>query len=147
VSDGIVYFGSDDKNVYALDAVTGDVVWVTSTGAKVQSSPAVTDDMVFVGDTDGRLYGLKADSGTIEWMTETGAVIETYSPSVANGVVYMVFGDDDLSAFDAATGALLWKGSTDGNGILAPSIADGAIYIGTSTGNASGNLYTFHLQN
>ncbi|MEU3491240.1 protein kinase domain-containing protein, partial [Streptomyces massasporeus] len=40
VVDGIVYIGSADKKVYALDAATGTPRWTHTTGAGVYSSPA-----------------------------------------------------------------------------------------------------------
>ena len=41
VSGGIVYIGSDDGKVYALDAATGQPHWTFATGSDVWSSPAV----------------------------------------------------------------------------------------------------------
>ena len=32
VSDGVVYVGSDDKNLYAVDANTGQEIWAFKTG-------------------------------------------------------------------------------------------------------------------
>ena len=62
VANGVVYFGSDDDNVYALNAVTGAKLWSYTTGSAVQtSSPAVVNGMVYVGSNDGKVYafGLK----------------------------------------------------------------------------------------
>ena len=51
-----VYFGSEDHNVYAYNATTGDFVCSFDTGGRVEASPAVADidgtgPLVFVGDT------------------------------------------------------------------------------------------------
>ena len=32
VADGVVYVGSDDDNLYAIDAATGDRRWIFGTG-------------------------------------------------------------------------------------------------------------------
>ena len=53
VVDGIVYIGSGDNYVYALDAGTGEERWRFETGQMVVSSPAVVDGVVYVGSTDG----------------------------------------------------------------------------------------------
>ena len=37
-SDGVVYVGSDDKNLYAVDANTGREIWAFKTGGRVWSS-------------------------------------------------------------------------------------------------------------
>ena len=39
--DGILYFGSDDNNLYAVDASTGLQKWKYATQGPVPSSPAV----------------------------------------------------------------------------------------------------------
>ena len=49
MSDGVVYVGSVDHHVYALDAETGELLWRYETGAGVFSSPAVSDGVVYVG--------------------------------------------------------------------------------------------------
>jgi outer membrane protein assembly factor BamB len=43
VADGVVYVGSEDFNVYALNATTGAELWSFTVGGFVFSSPPVTD--------------------------------------------------------------------------------------------------------
>ena len=45
VVDSVVYVGSDDGNLYALDAVTGETKWSYQTGGEVHSSPTVSRDL------------------------------------------------------------------------------------------------------
>ena len=61
MANGVVYVGSDDSNVYALNASTGAKLWSYATGSPVDSSPAVANGMVYVGSDDGKVYafGLK----------------------------------------------------------------------------------------
>ncbi len=49
VLNGLVYVGSNDHNVYALNTTTGAKVWNYTTGGHVLSSPAVVNGVVFVG--------------------------------------------------------------------------------------------------
>ena len=42
VAGGVLYFGSEDHHVYALDVATGDPLWKFETGAAVWSAPTVT---------------------------------------------------------------------------------------------------------
>jgi outer membrane protein assembly factor BamB len=64
VANGVVYVGSEDNNVYALNAKTGAKLWSYSTGSFVESSPAVANGVVYVGSDDGKVYafGLKQGS-------------------------------------------------------------------------------------
>ncbi len=62
VANGVVYVGSEDSNVYALNANTGVKLWNYSTGGVVKSSPAVANGMVYVGSnhfTSVYAFGLK----------------------------------------------------------------------------------------
>ena len=60
VVDGVVYVGSYDSYVYALDADSGQLRWRYETGYRVYSSPAVVDGVVYVGSGDDYLYALDA---------------------------------------------------------------------------------------
>jgi len=52
----MIYFGSYDDYVYALNAGTGEEKWKYETGDKVYSSPAVADGIVYVGSSAGHVY-------------------------------------------------------------------------------------------
>jgi outer membrane protein assembly factor BamB len=45
---GMVYVGSGDHNLYALNAATAAKLWTFTTGGTVISSPAVANGMVYV---------------------------------------------------------------------------------------------------
>ena len=54
----IVYVGSNDSRVYALDAANGHVRWYYTTGNSVISKPAAAGDSVYVGSGDDTVYAL-----------------------------------------------------------------------------------------
>jgi len=130
-----VYVGSDDDNVYALNAATGALVWKYTTGSYVGSSPAVAGGVVYVGSYDDNVYALNATTGVLVWKYTTGAGIWESSPAVANGVVYIGSDDDNVYALNAATGALVWKYTTGGQVTSSPAVANGVVYIGSDDDN------------
>ena len=75
VVNGVVYIGSGDGNVYALNAYGGTQIWSYITGSNafsipvnwVMSSPAVVDGVVYVGCDDGNIYALNATDGDKLW--------------------------------------------------------------------------------
>lgn len=55
---GTIYFGSGDKNIYALNP-DGTILWSYSTGGAVNSSPAIgPDGSIFIGSNDHKLYAI-----------------------------------------------------------------------------------------
>ena len=72
VSDGVVYFGSEDTHLYAVDATTGEEKWKFKTGNWVYSSPAVVDGVVYFGSWDKYLYAVDIKTGEKKWKFKTG---------------------------------------------------------------------------
>ena len=110
VANGIVYVGSNDNNVYALNATTGAKVWSYTTGDAVSSSPAVVTGVVYVGSLDRNVYALNATTGAKVWSYTTGGPVS--SPAVSNGVVYVGSDDHNVYALNATTGAKVWSFTT-----------------------------------
>jgi outer membrane protein assembly factor BamB len=98
VVNGVVYVGSDDYNVYALNASTGTLLWSYTAGNQVKSSPAVANGVVYVGSYDQNVYALNASTGAKLWSYTTGGEVNS-SPAVANGVVYVGSYDGNVYAF------------------------------------------------
>ena len=96
VTNGVVYIGSDDGEVYALNASTGALLWTYTAGAGIFSSPAVASGMVYVGSLDYKVYALNAKTGSKLWSYSTGGGYS--SPVVVNGMVY-VGGGSSVYAF------------------------------------------------
>ena len=67
VVNGAVYIGSEDNNLYALNATTGALIWSFKTGGFVDSSPAISNGVVYVGSLDNNIYALNANTGDLIW--------------------------------------------------------------------------------
>jgi eukaryotic-like serine/threonine-protein kinase len=142
VADGVVYVGSRDSHLYALDAETGRQIWAFQAGSWVDSSPVVVNGVVFFGSNDSYVYAVDAKTGAKIWSYKTPYAVRS-SPAVADGVVYVGSDDYFVYALDAINGNLLWKSETDDNVISSPSVYGGVVTIG------SGDklLYTFNAKN
>ena len=99
VAYGCVYVGSEDNNVYCLNASTGNKIWQSPTGYWVSSSPAVADGNVYVGSEDYSIYCLNASTGAKEWSYQTGNFVDS-SPAIANNTLYV--GSDDKNIYALA---------------------------------------------
>ena len=71
-TDGRVYFGCRDSNLYALDAATGQKQWAfNNKGSWVISSPAVQDGKVYFATSDSAmLFAMDAKAGTPIFLPE-----------------------------------------------------------------------------
>ena len=63
VINGVVYVGSDDNYLYALNAANGALIWQYKTGNAIDSSPTVANGVVFFGSEDNKVYALNATDG------------------------------------------------------------------------------------
>jgi len=138
ISDDIVYIGSGDGYVYALDAATGTEKWEYKVGGGIWSSPAVTCDTLYIGVEDQfgtYLYALNAVTGTEKWKYEIGVAIPPpYPPTVSDGIVYLGIwwlGSGSVCALDVATGEKKWEYKTDRAISSSPTVSGDAVYIGS----------------
>jgi outer membrane protein assembly factor BamB len=148
VVDGIVYFGSQDKKIYAVGAWGGTLIWKFTTQSSVESSPAVANGKVYTGGDDGYVYCLDARTGSLVWKTFVNgdqpftfaSVVLKSSPMVSNGKVYIGSLDGYMYALEADTGGIIWKTKTEGEIASSPAVVDGAVYF-TSEEPTAGALY------
>ena len=148
VVNGVVYIGSMDGNLYALNASAGALLWSYDVGTFSGVSPSVANGVVYVGstnatnDTTGTLYALNASTGAKLWSytVVVGGFLFS-SPAVANGIVYAASDDGSLYALNATTGAKLWSYAIGGHDISSPTIVNGVVYIRSGFGD--GNTYAF----
>jgi uncharacterized repeat protein (TIGR01451 family) len=138
VVKGVIYFGSHDNNVYALNASTGTLLWSFTTGGPVYSSPAVVNGVVYVGSCDSKVYALNASTGAKLWSHTTpiaeGQSCVASAPTVVNGVVYVGSADSSVYALSASNGTELWRFSTGEGVVASPAVAGGMVYVGSTNG-------------
>jgi outer membrane protein assembly factor BamB len=132
VVNGVIYVGSLDNNVYALNAASGAQLWSFTTGNQVPSSPAVANGVVYVGSYDSNVYALNSSTGAPLWSFTAGSGVGS-SPVVADGVVYVGSFDGNVYALDAAGGAKLWSFTTGGAVFSSPAVANGVSMWALST--------------
>jgi outer membrane protein assembly factor BamB len=130
VANGVVYVGSYDGGIYALNASSGFVTWDYAAGGGVASSPAVASGVVYVGSGDGRVYALDASDGNVRWDYATGGDVAS-SPAVADGVVFVGSYDGKVYAVNASDGGLVWSYATGEMVLSSPAVANGMVYVGS----------------
>ena len=139
IHDGMVFVGSYDTNVWALDLETGDMVWKFPTQGGIASSPVVDEKsgLVLFGSEDQTFNAVNYRTGRIVWSFTTKDKIRS-SPKIALDHVF--FGSDDgfLYALVAANGRNLWKYDAGSAIRNKPFITEDAIIFGTEQGEVVG---------
>ncbi len=130
VADGVMYVTAAWSVVYALDAVTGDLLW--SYDPEVPRSwgtygccdvpnrgAALWNDKVYVATFDGYLVALDAQSGNVVWKTDTIDRTPPYTitgaPRIIKGHVIIGNGGAEygvrgyVTAYDSETGEQIWR--------------------------------------
>jgi PQQ-dependent dehydrogenase (methanol/ethanol family) len=130
VADGVMYVTGNWSVVHALDAATGQSLWVYDPGVDreranafccgaINRGVALWQDSVLVGTLDGYLVAIDRASGRERWRTLTIDQSKNYSitgaPRVADGVVVIGNGGSEygvrgyVTGYDAASGEQLWR--------------------------------------
>ena len=164
VADGVVFIGSYDGTLYALDAGTGKPHWQYATGAQaferdmkvplgISGSAAITGDLVIVGDANAVIHAVDRATGALVWRTSVeGAPNASIwsSPVIWQETVYVGVASvakeagfrGSIVALDRATGAIRWQTymtpeGIDGAGVFAvPAIDTDRRLLFAATQNA-----------
>ncbi len=127
VSSGILYIGSYNGTVLALNSLMGVTLWRKNLGTNWLSL-AANNEKLFVGSMDGNLYALNAVTGEEIWRFKVAGGIFS-SPTVVDNVLYLASEDPYCYALNADTGAVIWKTPAGGSKRSSPTIADGFAYF------------------
>jgi polyvinyl alcohol dehydrogenase (cytochrome) len=169
VANGMVYAGSNNGTLYALNEGTGKVVWkrflgkvtkttcgsrgITSTST-VATDPQTGELRVYDAGGNGYLFALSAATGAVRWKSAVAVASTTVndyyqwsSPTVAGGKVYIGISSQcdtplvrgGIKAFDQSTGALLATHYTVPAGAIGGSVWSSAAVTANSVFITTGN--------
>jgi len=132
VADGVVYVGSGDGSLHAVDAITGARRWRADTGGRIRGGAAIEDDRVIVGSADKFVYAFDRASGRELWKHDSEAEVED-EPVIADGRVYIGNRGVGMIALSAATGERVWQTTFWGSWLESTAtVNDSVLYVGSS---------------
>jgi outer membrane protein assembly factor BamB/tRNA A-37 threonylcarbamoyl transferase component Bud32 len=134
IDNGLIYVGSYDHNLYALNAATGKFIWKYPTDGGVVSTPALYESHVYFGSEDQRLHVVKSRSGQINWTYYTSGPVRS-SPHIAEGHVFIGSDDGHLHAVNTFSGRRAWQIDVGVAIRSTPIVYQDLIYFGTESGD------------
>ncbi|QLE02457.1 PQQ-binding-like beta-propeller repeat protein [Galbibacter sp. BG1] len=151
-ANGLVYFGSPIRFVYAVDANNGKEKWKFEAGASLCGAPVYDNDKIYFGVHSGEdeFYCLDAQTGEVIWKQDVGWVWG--SPNVSDGIVYISGIDGNVQALDANNGQIIWRHRLDRSICSEPAVEGDQVFFGSwdhylyGMNKKTGNInWKFHL--
>jgi outer membrane protein assembly factor BamB len=126
VHRGVVYVGSNDEYLYAIDLATGKEKWKYK-GASFTVSPAYRDGAIYVGDGDGIFHCVDAAGGKKKWTFKTDGEIKSAANFSGD---LILFGSYDESLYCLTKdGKEKWTFKTAGPVNGSPAVAEGKTFV------------------
>jgi len=142
VTGNVVYAVDTGGTVYAINAATGLLIWISSAVTQECGQPAVTGGVLYLACRNGSVYALNATSGAFLWTASTGTD-SLAALSVSGGVIYATsWADDYLYAISVSTHKVMWTFTAGGTTQVTPVAADGLVYVSSW----DGYLYAVNAQ-
>jgi outer membrane protein assembly factor BamB len=133
--EGILYFGSIDHNLYAVNSETGTAVWdepVDLEGA-VASTPILVDNHIYVGSFSHKLYKIDLRGNIVA--SYEGRNWVWSSPVFSDGILYYADLDGFVYALNPATMEEIWTTAVGERGIRpAPLVVDDLVIVAARDG-------------
>jgi outer membrane protein assembly factor BamB len=104
VSGGVLYVGSFDKKLYALNTADGSKKWEFHTEGSIMATPLVDNGVVYFGSLDRNFYAVNAADGSLRWKI-TAENWFWSEPVIVNDTIYAGCLDGKVYALRAANGA------------------------------------------
>ena len=105
IVNDVVYIGSTDGRMYALNAKTWGIKWVYDAGSAIRFSAAVYGGRVYFSTRDSKFYALNAETGDKLWEFKTEGWIDA-PPVLLDGIAYIGSYPTRIYLLDAITGKM-----------------------------------------
>lgn len=141
LKDDMLFIGSANGKLFALDEQTGKTVWQYDAKSAITASPSVSNKKVVFATLDGKIHTLDSLSGKKQWIfantdhhEKKPVYIDFNSrPLIDDGVIFIGSRDTNLYALDLETGELIWKFAYQNSWVeSAASVFGDQLFLGSS---------------
>ncbi len=113
IDDDVVYFGSRDYNIYALDANSGRGKWnMRQPRGWITATPVEYEGNIYFGTSDAHIfYSMNKQSGDVNWTIPVN--MRVYGSAIIhNNLLYFGTFDGKVLGVDPSTGETRWRFQT-----------------------------------
>ena len=160
-SDGLVWFGSHDHSLYALDTsdqiadddflreavleeterynaalpnFPGKLVHEVECNGQINGSPVFDGAYLYLGSCDGKLRKIDIHTGEVVKALDFESYIPE-TPVLSDGVLYILTHGGELAAVDADSFEVLYRVKTENTFFTSPFVTESDIFLTDSNGN------------
>jgi outer membrane protein assembly factor BamB len=135
VIDGqVLYHTSIDNQLYAINSLTGTVMWQEDLGGTMLSAPTLSENgLLYIGTFNKEVIAFDPVRQHRAWTFTTNESVWA-SPVIANDMLFATDLEGYVYALDLVTGELIWQVDVDGRITGEPLIVGESLYVGTESG-------------
>ena len=128
LADGMLYTGSGDGVLYALNAETGEIMWSAEGFEALESTGAIAGEIIVTGGFSRLVRAFDRQNGNVLWTYRSGYPVQG-SPLIVEDRVFIAT-DHAVYAMALQTGELIWQAATGNENAFmgAPAFDNGVIY-------------------
>jgi outer membrane protein assembly factor BamB len=137
--NGVLYVGTWNNDVIALDAKNGRLKWRFQADDQVNTSAAYWKGRIYIASDGGTIYALNAGSGRMAWSAQSQSTFGSRefwyaTPTLAYGRVYIGNTDGTMYVYGAKSGKLLWARPLGSYIYGAAAVYKRKVFVGTYDG-------------
>ncbi len=132
---GRLFLASLAGQLRAFRADNGRLLWQRALGSSSETPPLIVGGLVIVGTWDGHVFAFNARTGRAAWRVRLHGKV---TAGVARAGSSLVVGDYSgwFYALGIRSGRVLWRSRVGGQLYSTPSVANGRIFVTSSTDKA-----------
>ncbi len=125
-SSNKIIIGGENKTLYAINTLNGEVIWQKTVKDKIMSTVALAEigselDRLYVGDDSGTLYSIALTSGNVFWQYNASSSIRCPILYANNHVYFGTISGDIFSIKDNFSSSSLTKSSLQQSNAIWPT--------------------------
>jgi outer membrane protein assembly factor BamB len=132
IEDNILYGGSVDRKVYAVDLASGDMRWSSRLPGMILGGVLLVGDTLFVASSrpQGRIQAMDRAKGKQIWRTSTDPVGAPLA--LIDGALVALTQRGDVLALDPGTGTIRWHRRVGVSRTAAVAAGSGGVLVATT---------------